>query len=93
MNFETLEFMTGPDIKNEFPNIGNRFLDQLKKDIESIQSSKSVLVFANKSTNLCELSCENYENLLHKKTTKAYKKAPKNAKRNEDRKTKSFEKL
>ena len=28
-----------------------------------------------------------------KKTTKAYKKAPKNAKRNEDRKTESFEKL
>ena len=38
----------------EFTNIRNEFLDHLNRDIESIQSSKNVLVFADKSTNLYE---------------------------------------
>ena len=36
----------------EFTNIRNEFLDHLNKDIESIRSSKNMLVFAGKSTKL-----------------------------------------
>ena len=36
----------------EFTNIRNEFLDHLNKDIESIRSSKYMLVFAGKSTKL-----------------------------------------
>ena len=74
----------------EFTNVRNEFLDHLNRDIESIRSSKNVLVFADKSTNLYELSHDNYQKLLHDNITQAYKKAPKNTKRDIDRKTKSF---
>ena len=76
----------------EFTNIRNEFLDHLNRDIESIRSSKNVLVFANKSTNLYELSRDSYQKFFHDNITQTYKKAPKNAKRDIDRKTKSFAK-
>ena len=47
-------------------------------------------VFADKSRNLYELSCENYQKLHHDNITQRYKKALKNAKQDIDRKTKSF---
>ena len=74
----------------EFTNIRSEFLDHLNRDIESIRSSKNVLVFVDKSTNLFELSRGNYQKLLHDNITQTYKKAPKNAKLDIDRKTKSF---
>ena len=61
----------------EFTNIRNEFLDHLNRDIESIQSSKKVLVFADKSTNLYVLSRDNYQKLLHDNITQTYKKARK----------------
>ena len=61
----------------EFTNIRNEFLDYLNRDIESIRSSKNVLVFADKSTSLNELARENYQKLLHDNITQTYKKAPK----------------
>ena len=50
-------------------------------------------VFADKSTNLYELSRENYQKFLHGNITQTYKKAPKNAKRDINRKTKNFAKI
>ena len=52
--------------------------DYLNKDLKSIRSSKNVLVFADKSTNLYEL--------LHDNITQRYKKTLKNTKRDVDRK-------
>ena len=65
----------------EFINVRNEFQDKLKQDLENIQSSKNILAFADKSTNLNELSKESYEKLLHDNITQAYKKAPVNTKR------------
>ena len=76
----------------KFTNIRSKFLDHINRDIESIRSSKKVLVFADKSRNLYELSRENYQTLLHDNITQTYKKSPKNAKRDIDRKTKSLAK-
>ena len=55
----------------EFTNIKNEFLDHLNRDIESIRSSKNVLAFADKSTNLYESSRENYQKLHHDNITQA----------------------
>ena len=55
----------------EFTNIKNEFLDHLNRDIESIRSSKNVLVFADKNTNLYESSREYYQKLHHDNITQA----------------------
>ena len=56
----------------EFINVRNEFQDKLKQDLENIQSSKNILAFADKSTNLYELSKESYEKLLHDNITQTY---------------------
>ena len=76
----------------KFTNIRSNFLDHINRDIESIWSSRKVLVFAEESRNLYELSRENYQTLLHDNITQTYTKSPKNAKRDIDRKTKSLAK-
>ena len=65
----------------EFINVRNEFQDKLEQDLENIQSSKNILAFADKSTNLYELSKESYEKLLHDNITQTYKKAPVNTKK------------
>ena len=66
-------------------NVRNEFRDKLRQDLENIQSSKNILAFADKSTNLYELSKESYEKLLHDNIMQTYKKAPVNTKRKIDR--------
>ena len=51
-----------------------------------------MLAFAGKSTNLYELSKENYEKLLHDSITQTYKKVPVNSKQKIDRESKKFAK-
>ena len=55
--------------KVEFTNVQNTFQQKLKKDVESIKSSNNMLIFADKSTNLYELSRDQYEKLLHDNIT------------------------
>ena len=47
--------------KVEFTNVQNSFQQKLKKDVHSIKSSNNMLVFADKSTNIYELSRDHYE--------------------------------
>ena len=63
-----------PIQKVEFTNVQNTFQKKLKKDIQSNKSSNNMLVFADKSTNLYELSRDNYEKLLHDNITQTYQK-------------------
>ena len=58
--------------KIEFIKVRNDFQDKLKQGFETIKSSKNVLAFAHKSTNLYELSKESYEKLLHDSITQTY---------------------
>ena len=53
----------------EFKTVRNEFLNRLQKDVENISSSKNMLVFADKSTNLYEVSREHYEKLLQDNIT------------------------
>ena len=78
--------------KIEFIKVRNDFQDKLKQGFETIKSSKNVLAFAHKSTNLYELSKESYEKLLHDSITQTYKKSPVDAKRRIDRESKKFAK-
>ena len=50
----------GLNQKVEFTNVQNTFQQKLKKDVQSIKSSNNMLVYADKSTNLYELSRDHY---------------------------------
>ena len=60
--------------KVEFTNVQNTFQPKLKKDAQSIKSSNNMLVFADESTNLYELSRDLYEKLLQDNITQTYQK-------------------
>ena len=53
----------------------NGFLKKLQTDVKTIRSSKDMLVFADKSTNLYKVSRQHYEKLLHDNIMQTYKRA------------------
>ena len=59
----------------EFRNKPNEFQQKLAADINSIRSSPNLLIPADKTTNLYEMSAKDYNKLLHDNITKSYKKA------------------
>ena len=59
----------------KFRPVHNAFLSKMKNEISKINSSSNLLVFADKTTNMYEMTKENYENLLMNNITKCYKKA------------------
>ena len=73
-------------------NTKNVFQKKLAEDVEDIQSSKDMFVFADKSTNLYQMSSEKCKILLHDNITKTYQKAAVNTKRNIDKESKRFAK-
>ena len=60
--------------KIEFTNVRNDFQKKPQSDAQSIQSSKKLFVFAEKSTNLYELTGEHYEKLLYDNMTQTKKR-------------------
>ena len=59
---------------------------------ENIRSSKNMLAFADKSTNLYEVSREHYEKPLHDNITQTYKIASPGARRKSGKESKQFPK-
>ena len=53
----------------------NAFQDKLRRDVKRINSSKKVLVFADKTRNVYEMGRDQYEKLLRENITKTYRKA------------------
>ena len=78
--------------KVEFTNVLNTFQQKLKNDVHSIKSSNNMLVFADKSSNLYELSRDHYEKLLHDSITQTYQKTRYQTKKKIDRKAKKLPK-
>ena len=74
----------------EFKTVRNEFLNKLQKDVENIRSSKNMLIFADKSTNIYEVSREHYEKLHHDSITQTYKRATPGTKRKIDKESKQF---
>jgi hypothetical protein len=62
----------------KFQNISNKFQKELKLDIKKIKSNPNILVFADKTSNIYQLTTENYEKILRDNITNSYAKAPKN---------------
>ena len=58
----------------EFRKVRNDFQDKLKEDINKIRSSKNLLIFADKSTNLYKMPGTNYNRLLNNNITSNYRK-------------------
>ena len=58
-----------------FKQVRNAFQDKLKRDVKCINSSKNVLVFADKTRNVYEMGKDQYEKLLRENITKTYRKA------------------
>ena len=59
----------------EFMNVRNGFQDKLKEDINKKRSSKSLLIFADKSTNLYEMSLTDYNMLSGNNISSSYRKS------------------
>ena len=58
-----------------FKQVRSAFQDKLRRDVKSINSSKKVLVFADKTRNLYEMDKGQYEKMLRENITKMYRKA------------------
>lgn len=59
----------------KFRNINDQFQQSLKQDISKINASKKLFIPADKTTNMYELSPEEYNKLLKDNVTKTYQKA------------------
>ena len=62
--------------KIEFKTVRDQFQSKLKSDISKVKCSKNLFVFADKTSNIYELSKDSYDKLLAENVTKTYKKAP-----------------
>ena len=60
----------------KFKNTKSNFQKKLHKDVSEIKTNNNVLVFADKTNNIYELSKSDHEKLLKDNITKTYKKAP-----------------
>ena len=56
-----------------FRNTTNRFQKRLKEDIRKIRKSKNIIIPADKTRNMYEVSEQQYEKLLTNNITKNYK--------------------
>ena len=76
----------------EFKSVRNDFQSTLREDLNKIKPSKNLLVLADKTKNLYEMTSNQYKTLLNKNITKIYRKAYSNAKRNIDKEAKKHSK-
>ena len=80
-------------IKNiEFRSFRNIFQSKLKKDLKKVKSSGKTTVFADKATNMYEMSKEEYAKLINDYVTKTYQKTTTSTKKKIDKETKHFAK-
>ena len=66
----------------EFKSVRNNLQFTLREDLNKIKSSRNLLVFADKTTNLYEMLPDQYKTLLNNNITKMYHKVDSNAKLN-----------
>ena len=75
-----------------FKPVRNDFQKKLTGDINNIKSSKHLLIFADKTTNLYEMTPEQYKTILTNNVTKTYRKAERSTRLNIDREAKTISK-
>ena len=78
-------------IKNiEFRDNRNVFQTKLKEDLKKVKSSGKIMLFADKITNMYEMSKDEYTKLINDKVTKTYQKTTTSTKTKIDKGTKHF---
>ena len=75
-----------------FKPVRNDFQKKLSKDINNIKSSENLLIFADKTTNLYEMTPEQYKTILTNNVTKTYRKAERSTQITIDREAKTISK-
>lgn len=73
----------------KYQNQVNEFQTKLQKDVEDIKASNELLIPADKTTNLYNVTVEQYNKLLDDNITKTYRKSEVDAKRKIDIETKA----
>ena len=68
------------------------FRKKLTEGINNIKSSENLLIFADKTTNLYEMTPEQYKTILTNNVTKTYRKAERSTQLNIDREAKTISK-
>ena len=76
----------------EFKSVRNNFQSTLSKELNKIRSSRNLLVFADKTTNLYEMPPNQCKTLQNNKITKMYCKTDSNSKQNIDKEAKKLSK-
>ena len=76
----------------KFKSVRNNFWSTLREDLNNIKSSRNLLMFADKTTNLYEMPPDQYKTLLNNDITKTYRKVDSNAKWNIDKEAKKLSK-
>ena len=71
----------------KFKNGSNDFLNQMKSDIQTLKSGGNIVVEADKTSNLYNMSTENYKQMLQQNVTKDYKIASPGTKNDIDKRT------
>ena len=75
-----------------FKPVRNVFQKKITKDINQIKSSENLIIFADKTTNLYEMTPEQYKTILTNNVTKTYRKAERSTQLTIDREAKTFSK-
>ena len=75
-----------------FKPVRNVFQKKITKDINKIKSSENLLIFADKTTNLYEMTPEQYKTILTNNVRKTYQKAERSTQLTIDREAKTFSK-
>ena len=78
------------DIYDMVRKVRNDFQDKLKGGINEMRSSKNLFVFADKSTNLYEMSDTDYNRILGNSITSNYRKCENGVKHKIDKETKKI---
>ena len=76
----------------EFKPERNNFQSMKREDLNKIKSSRNLLVFANKTTNLYEMPPSQCKTLQNNNITKTYCKTDSNSKQNIDKEAKKLSK-
>ena len=75
-----------------FKPVRNVFQKKLAEDINNIKSSENLLIFADKTTNLYEMTPEQYKTILTKNVVETYRKAEQSTQLHIDREAKTISK-
>ena len=79
-------------LRTEFQGNRNNFQPKLKDDLKKVKTSGKIMVFADKTTNMYEMSKEDYVKLINDNVTKTYQKTTLSTKTKIDKETRTFAK-